>query len=513
MKKGIIVLVTGLMFALSACGSKGAEGEMFAEDVAVVEEMGSTEAEKAVEQETVKNAGETGTEPDTADAKGTTSKTIEEMLTAWEETFESVFLEDITAALNRENIIFTAEYNRSGERIDIELEDGRKLMFLRVTDSDMNDLGYKLIMKDGVLDGASFQEQYLNAYDVIFFDYYAPQMSEEPVDENWLAEMNQTDLSIVRNEIYAKYGRDFTDPFLKAVFSLKEWYEPEYSPQEFDALSNDFLTDIEKENLARITNYEVECGYRKKSGDSSIDVDKVVSGSWYDLDGDGSYEQVFYEKDESDPTKLPLACMRILSKEDVDAGKEDGILVSWETDSFHDDGYVFSMDGKTKYLAMGDYGLSGDDVMKIYRYEPGKVEEVGCIYDDPNTIIVYPDYIEASERYDHICSQFITFHYVIKNGRFERVIEDYYEYYQHADIVTMQDIVLHTEKDINSTPITVAEGEELEMLGGDVTEWVRFRKVATGQEGWLYVKECKCMLPDGSMVYTGEVFDELAWFG
>lgn len=511
MKKRIVIFVAGLMLTLSACGGRETVAQAPGQETTSNEETDVTNVEEQTEQKGVEQ--ERKAEVETENGEENISKTVDEMLTGWDELYAGVFLEDMVAALNREKILFWAEYNRSGERIDMELEDGTQLLFLEVTDSDMNVLGYRLMMKDGVLDGNGFQEQYLNAYDVIFYDYYAPQMSEQPLDENWLAEMNQTDLSIARNEIYAKYGRDFTDPFLKAVFSLKEWYEPVYSPREFDALSNDFLTDIEKENLSNITSYEIERGYRKKSGDASIDVDRVVSGSWYDLDGDGSYEQVFYEKDESDPTKLPLACMRILSKEDVDAGKEDGILVSWETDSFHDDGYVFSMDGKTKYLAMGDYGLSGDDVMKIYRYEPGKVEEVGCIYDDPNTIIVYPDYIEASERYDHICSQFIPFEYVLKNGRFERVIEDYYEYYQHTDIITMQDIVLHTEKDTNSTPITVKKGEKVEMLGGDVTEWILFRKVETGQEGWLYVKECRCMLPDGSMVYSGEVFDGLAWFG
>lgn len=508
MKKGIIVLVTGLMLTLSACSS----GETVMETVVVSGgEMDAADGDEAAKTELTEKESEVMQETETEDEA--TSKTVDEMLAEWDEVYAGVFLEDMVAALNREKILFWAEYNRSGERIDMELEDGTQLLFLRVTDSDMNELGYRLMMKDGVLDGNSFQEQYLNAYDVIRYDYYAPGLSEEPIDENWLAQMNQTDTAIMRNELYAKYGRDFMDPFLKAVFALKDWYKPVYSPQEFDALSNDFLTDMEKENLACITNYEVERGYRKKSGDISMEVDKVVSGSWYDLDGDGSYEQVFYEKDESDRTKLPLACICILSKEDVESGKEDGIRVSWETDNSHDDSYVFSMDGKTKYLAMGDYGPSSDNSMKIYKYTSGKLEEIGCIYDDPNNIKVYPDYIEALERYDHICSQFITFKYVLKNGRFERVIEDYYEYYQHADIATMQEIVLYTEKDINSTPIAVATGEELEMLGGDVKEWVRFRKVTTGQEGWLYVKECKCMLPDGSMVYTGEVFDELAWFG
>ena len=510
MKKGIIVLMTALGLILSACDSKEAVMEAPEQEVLSNGEKDTANDEALTEQLTEHKENDTKTEPETEESA---SKTVDEMLEAWDATFENIFLEDMVMALNREKILFWAEYNRSGERIDVELEDGRQLLFLRVTDADMNVLGHKLIMKDGVLDGNSFQEQYLNAYDVIFFDYYAPELSEELIDEKQLAQMNQTDISSIRNELYAKYGREFTDPFLKAVFALKDWYDPAYSPQEFDALSNDFLTDIEKENLARITSYEVERGYRKKSGDSSLEVDKIVSGSWYDLDGDGSYEQVFYEIDEGNSNWFASAGIRILSKEDVEAGKVEGIYVSWEPDNFHDEAYVFSMDGKTRYLAMGDYGPSADDSMKIYKYTVGNLEEVGCIYDDPTSIKVYPDYIEASERYDHICSQYITFQYVLKNGKFERVIEDYYEYYQHTDIVMMQDIVLHTEKDVNSASIPVAEGEKVEMLGGDVTEWVLFRKVETGEEGWLYVKECKCMLPDGSMVYTGEVFDELAWFG
>ena len=126
---------------------------------------------------------------------------------------------------------------------------------------------------------------------------------------------------------------------------------------------------------------------------------------------------------------------------------------------------------------------------------------------------MYPDCIRASERYDHICSQYITFKYVRKNGKFEKETEDYYEYYLYSDIRTKQEIVLHAEKDLNSMPFTIDKDQKVEVLGGDVSEWILIRDAKTGEEGWLYVKECKCMLPDGSMAYSDEVFDGLAWFG
>ena len=441
------------------------------------------------------------------------NESFEGMLQAWDSGYIDVRLDDALDALKRENIVFTVSFNYSGERIDIELEDGRKLMFIEWIIGSGEYVGHILVMKDGVLDSECFKVRYLQKNNMHNAGYFVPQFIKEKVNKEWLEGMNQTNLYIMQNEVYAKYGKKFEDPFLNELFSTKKWYEPIYSPQEFDALGQDLFTEIEKANLALLKEEEIARGYRRENGEPAINVQKAVSGAWYDLDGDGTYEQVLYEKEEMFYDRWIAASIRVLSKEEVNAGKKEGAHARWEADYLHDDCYVFSMDGKIKYLAMGDYGPSADDSMKVYQYRAGELKEVGLIYDDPSGIKVYPDYIEAYERYDHICSQYIDFTYVIKNEKFEKRIEDYYEYYPNADITALRDIVLYKEKDLNSEPITIKGGESVEMIGGDLVEWVLFKKVETGEEGWLYVKECKCMLPDGSMVYSDDVFEGLYYFG
>lgn len=55
------------------------------------------------------------------------------------------------------------------------------------------------------------------------------------------------DLYHARNEIYARHGRMFSDPSLQDYFNSKTWYNPQYSPSEFDSMPSP-LSDIERKN-------------------------------------------------------------------------------------------------------------------------------------------------------------------------------------------------------------------------------------------------------------------------
>ncbi|MEJ0106556.1 MAG: YARHG domain-containing protein [Bacteroidota bacterium] len=41
--------------------------------------------------------------------------------------------------------------------------------------------------------------------------------------------MNQYDLKILRNEIYARHGLLFTNEEMKQYFNLQDWYKPQYA--------------------------------------------------------------------------------------------------------------------------------------------------------------------------------------------------------------------------------------------------------------------------------------------
>lgn len=67
--------------------------------------------------------------------------------------------------------------------------------------------------------------------------------------------LSLAELRIARNEIYARYGRQFNDPMLNQWFYSKAWYlaiSPKYSPQGFNVP----LSAIESKNATTILGYE-----------------------------------------------------------------------------------------------------------------------------------------------------------------------------------------------------------------------------------------------------------------
>jgi len=63
------------------------------------------------------------------------------------------------------------------------------------------------------------------------------------------------DLSEMRNEIYARHGREFSDPNIQAYFAQQSWYKPLYKPQEFPA---SLLTPVQQTNIEFLAAKEKE---------------------------------------------------------------------------------------------------------------------------------------------------------------------------------------------------------------------------------------------------------------
>lgn len=79
------------------------------------------------------------------------------------------------------------------------------------------------------------------------------------VTEDDLEGLDSDQLRIARNEIYARHGRMFLDEELNQWFNGKGWYQDiseKYAPEEFDSLSPNPLSDLERRNAAFISDYE-----------------------------------------------------------------------------------------------------------------------------------------------------------------------------------------------------------------------------------------------------------------
>ncbi len=75
-----------------------------------------------------------------------------------------------------------------------------------------------------------------------------------------LENLSDYELYLARNEIFARYGREFDNDDLKEYFNSKEWYEPIYEPSEFEAMyeGDEPLNDCEIANIRLISEIEAE---------------------------------------------------------------------------------------------------------------------------------------------------------------------------------------------------------------------------------------------------------------
>ncbi len=98
-----------------------------------------------------------------------------------------------------------------------------------------------------------------------------PQTIVKPVenDFSWLSSRSVTDadldpfdgknLDIMRNSIFARYGRRFNNQYLQQYFDGQSWYTPKYSPQEFPIK---LLSKLEMQNAEFIDKYQDRTGKR-----------------------------------------------------------------------------------------------------------------------------------------------------------------------------------------------------------------------------------------------------------
>ncbi|WP_017651831.1 protein kinase domain-containing protein [Fortiea contorta] len=78
-------------------------------------------------------------------------------------------------------------------------------------------------------------------------------LSARPVTDADLDGKDGLQLDIMRNAIFARYGRKFETPGLQDYFNKQSWYRPLYSPKEF---SSKLLSKLEQRNVDYITKYQ-----------------------------------------------------------------------------------------------------------------------------------------------------------------------------------------------------------------------------------------------------------------
>lgn len=95
--------------------------------------------------------------------------------------------------------------------------------------------------------------------DVTTGDYILPTSNSAYLTMEDLEGFTAEDCRLARNELYARYGRKFTDETLRAYFEAKEWYEGTIEPDDF---TEDMLNEYELYNRDLIVEYEEANGFR-----------------------------------------------------------------------------------------------------------------------------------------------------------------------------------------------------------------------------------------------------------
>ena len=90
--------------------------------------------------------------------------------------------------------------------------------------------------------------------DGIFYDGYGCDLNVIKAKSEKLNELYQKYIRLMRNEIFARLGHDFTEEYLKSVFNLAPWYTNKN-------IKVDQLNEIEKENTTLLLNVEKSNSY------------------------------------------------------------------------------------------------------------------------------------------------------------------------------------------------------------------------------------------------------------
>lgn len=151
---------------------------------------------------------------------------------------------EVVAAFEQIGVSWEGTLNISGERLDIICDDGTYLILMETGLAEK-----ELIMAGDRLSERGFKRVFIHEQVAEPGDFYYPQTAERLLADDELGKMNQTELAIARNEIYARHGRRFVEPYYHAVFSRKSWYKPKYDGTEFSGKVNQLLNYFEKENL------------------------------------------------------------------------------------------------------------------------------------------------------------------------------------------------------------------------------------------------------------------------
>ncbi len=506
-KKRWMLLLSICMLTLTACGEEQAP-EVLNHTEVNTEAVTETKAPTQIETQDATKV------PSQTDAPVFTTEPIPTETSAPEIPVEAKNWPEVQAELEQQGLQYVGYYTITMERLDVMVEDGTEMIFLYNNDAtsdetemwidyneDRKPEEYTLVMKNDTFYRDIFEEYYLGGVTKDSTAYYQPDASML-WGEITPYTMGLTGLELSEKQLYAKHGLIFEDDFWNAVFQQKDWYEPKYTAAEFVEGEVYQLTDIEQENLQVLHRMQDDFNGRKAEGAKGLV--PIATGSWWDLDGDGNKEQIWLDRHVEDED---------FSTVTVTVQSENGIVSFQEAyPGVHSACYLSDMENGNDFIAIAMDGISADFWVELLQYENGQLTNLGQIGSAAVEIVIEDNKLIGNVESYHLQCQPVIREFEIQDNRVIEIEKDYYAYRGNTATV-LKALEIYTERGETQATDLLEVGESVIILGGDMKEWVQIERVSTGEKYWIKVEWHDCYLPDGTIDYSGNVFNGLTFYG
>lgn len=319
-------------------------------------------------------------------------------------------------------------------------------------------------------------------------EYILPQSSTKRFKKEDLTHLNDNELWIARNEIFAKHGRVYTGDYLKNYFASCSWYK---SKKGADKNKSVGLNKIEIANLAVIKN--VEASYKKKH--TYPKKGRIGKLTRVDLNGDGKQEQLcvkmnYKEKGNKESHNIAIQIN----------GKEYRVESDTLSFAMPEEKYFYITDISSTEpgleIALLDYGASNDYVTHFFSFDKKDMNYLGSVSGFPFREFSELDgfledgCITGTLRTDliHTCFSYATWHYNLEKktialqeaGNYTMVPEGAHELYV--------DLPVYYGMSEESGTFTLSSQKKVYFIETDGIEWIKV-KGKDGKAGYIKVKD------------------------
>lgn len=319
------------------------------------------------------------------------------------------------------------------------------------------------------------------------YEYVLPMSNTKLYSKEYLTCFDDNQLWIARNEIYARYGREFENVYLQHYFESCSWYEGVVATDKFD---ESILNEYEKSNLKAIKSAEEE--YNKAHPyPKRFNIGEQLE---VDLDGDGKKNTLDFQLKNAEGDRFDYKAYITIDGTTFDLGAYDIYLITPEEQYFYITDLADFKDGLE--IAILDYGPSYDLETHFFTYN-GKLEHIGTVSGFPFKEyngydgFANPLIVTGTIRADliHTCYAHADWRYDVDNNKLIFQENGYYPMVENSHELYV-DLPVYYEMNEESATSIIKAQQEVFFMATDTKEWIEV-KGKDGTRGYMHIRDQK----------------------